>query len=56
MSVSVLTRVATAGKDGILNSDKSCHCEEPQATKQSRPRVGTVVPRLLPRGSSPWSQ
>jgi hypothetical protein len=26
---------------------QSCHCEEPQATKQSRPGVGCVAPRLL---------
>jgi hypothetical protein len=30
--------------------DKSCHCEKPQATKQSRPGEGTVAPRLLPPG------
>jgi hypothetical protein len=30
---------------------QSCHCEEPQATKQSQPRVGTVAPRLLPPGT-----
>ena len=23
--------------------DKSCQCEEPRATKQSRPGVGTIV-------------
>jgi hypothetical protein len=39
-------RVGNAGGRPERNyPDKSCHCEAPQATMQSRPEVGTIAAR-----------